>query len=132
MPWLNKKINSESARNVARNMETFLSFREEARAQHSARQKCPHQYAQGRQSAARLFQKGERYAGFGNVGQDSSCPLGNNRQKLSGEQSGPFAEETPVEKRIGTLLWEWRTARGWSLEQLAQRAGVSKAALSRW
>src|SRR5689334_15149264 len=35
-------------------------------------------------------------------------------------------------EQVGTLLWELRTARGWSLGQLAQRAGVSKAALSRW
>lgn len=35
-------------------------------------------------------------------------------------------------EQVGTLLWEWRTAAGWSLGQLAQRAGVSKSALSRW
>lgn len=35
-------------------------------------------------------------------------------------------------EQVGTLLWQWRTARGWSLGQLGQRAGVSKAALSRW
>ena len=35
-------------------------------------------------------------------------------------------------EQIGTLLWEWRTAAGWSLRQLALRAGVSKSALSRW
>jgi transcriptional regulator with XRE-family HTH domain len=35
-------------------------------------------------------------------------------------------------EHVGTLLWEWRTAAGWSLGQLAQRAGVSKAALSQW
>lgn len=33
---------------------------------------------------------------------------------------------------VGTLLWELRTAGGWSLGKLAQRAGVSKAALSQW
>jgi transcriptional regulator with XRE-family HTH domain len=31
---------------------------------------------------------------------------------------------------LGTLLWEFRTAGGWSLGRLAQRAG--KAAVSRW
>ncbi|HLK33259.1 MAG TPA: helix-turn-helix transcriptional regulator [Terriglobales bacterium] len=35
-------------------------------------------------------------------------------------------------EQVGTLLWELRTAAGWSLGQLAQRAGVSKAALSQW
>lgn len=34
--------------------------------------------------------------------------------------------------QLGTLLWEWRTARGLSLGQLAQQAGISKSALSRW
>ena len=33
---------------------------------------------------------------------------------------------------LGTLLWELRTAGGWTLGRLAQQAGVSKAALSRW
>lgn len=35
-------------------------------------------------------------------------------------------------EQLGTLLWELRTGRGWSQGQLAQRAGISKAALSRW
>lgn len=35
-------------------------------------------------------------------------------------------------EQIGTLLWELRTARKWSLGQLSERAGVSKASLSRW
>jgi hypothetical protein len=35
-------------------------------------------------------------------------------------------------EQVGTLLWSLRTARGWSLGQLAERAGVSKSALSRW
>ena len=33
---------------------------------------------------------------------------------------------------VGSLLREMRTATGWSLGALAQRAGVSKAALSQW
>lgn len=35
-------------------------------------------------------------------------------------------------EQVGTLLWEMRTARGWSLGQLARHAGVHKSALSRW
>ncbi len=35
-------------------------------------------------------------------------------------------------ERIGTLLWEMRTAGGWSQGQVARAAGVSKAALSQW
>ena len=34
--------------------------------------------------------------------------------------------------RVGTLLWEMRTAGGWSQGQLARISGVSKAALSQW
>ncbi len=34
--------------------------------------------------------------------------------------------------RVGTLLWEMRTAGGWSQGQLARLSGVSKAALSQW
>jgi transcriptional regulator with XRE-family HTH domain len=34
--------------------------------------------------------------------------------------------------QVGTLLWEMRTAGGFSLGKLAGRAGVSKAALSQW
>jgi transcriptional regulator with XRE-family HTH domain len=37
-----------------------------------------------------------------------------------------------MSEQVGTLLWEWRRAAGWSLSQLAQRAGVSKSALSQW
>jgi len=33
---------------------------------------------------------------------------------------------------VGTLLWQLRTAGGWSLGQVARRAGLSTAALSRW
>ena len=33
---------------------------------------------------------------------------------------------------LGTFLWELRTASGWTLGRLAQQAGISKAALSRW
>lgn len=35
-------------------------------------------------------------------------------------------------EHVGTLLWEIRTAANWTLGKLAQQAGVSKAALSRW
>jgi transcriptional regulator with XRE-family HTH domain len=35
-------------------------------------------------------------------------------------------------EQTGTLLWEMRTAGGWTLGRLAQQAGVSKMALSRW
>lgn len=35
-------------------------------------------------------------------------------------------------EQVGALLWELRTAGGWTLGKLARRAGVSKAALSRW
>src|SRR5262245_65761943 len=35
-------------------------------------------------------------------------------------------------EQVGMLLWELRTARGWTLGQLAQSAGVSKSALSYW
>lgn len=35
-------------------------------------------------------------------------------------------------QQVGTLLWELRTASGLSLGKLAQKAGVSKAALSQW
>jgi transcriptional regulator with XRE-family HTH domain len=34
--------------------------------------------------------------------------------------------------RIGTVLWDLRTAGGWTMGRLAQKAGVSKAALSQW
>src|SRR5690349_3765018 len=37
-----------------------------------------------------------------------------------------------MEEKVGTLLWEMRTAAGWTLGGLARQAGVSKAALSRW
>jgi transcriptional regulator with XRE-family HTH domain len=37
-----------------------------------------------------------------------------------------------VTEPVGTLLWELRTAGGWSQGKLAKRAGVSKAALSQW
>jgi transcriptional regulator with XRE-family HTH domain len=33
---------------------------------------------------------------------------------------------------VGTLLWEMRTTTTWTLGKLAERAGISKAALSRW
>src|SRR5690349_1776766 len=33
---------------------------------------------------------------------------------------------------LGTLLWELRTEKGFSLGQLAKRAGLDKSALSRW
>src|SRR5438094_10047475 len=39
---------------------------------------------------------------------------------------------TDVTEQVGTLLWELRTAGGWTLGKLAQRAGVSKSALSQW
>lgn len=35
-------------------------------------------------------------------------------------------------ERIGTLLWQWRQAAGLSQGALAQRAGVSRSALSQW
>ena len=35
-------------------------------------------------------------------------------------------------QQVGTLMWEIRTAAGLSLGKLAQKAGVSKAALSQW
>jgi transcriptional regulator with XRE-family HTH domain len=35
-------------------------------------------------------------------------------------------------EKVGTLLWELRTTGGWSLAQLAQKARVSKSALSQW
>src|SRR5262245_45588361 len=34
--------------------------------------------------------------------------------------------------QVGAQLWELRTVSGFSLGQLAQKAGVSKAALSQW
>jgi transcriptional regulator with XRE-family HTH domain len=37
-----------------------------------------------------------------------------------------------VAEQVGSLLWQWRTANGWSLGRLARAAGVSKAALSQW
>lgn len=39
---------------------------------------------------------------------------------------------TDATEQVGTLLWELRTAGGWTLGKLAQRSGVSKAALSQW
>src|SRR5579862_2029450 len=35
-------------------------------------------------------------------------------------------------KKVGTLIREMRTAGGWTLGRLAQKAGVSKATLSQW
>lgn len=37
-----------------------------------------------------------------------------------------------MQKQIGTLLWEMRTARGLSMSELARRAAISKATLSYW
>ena len=40
--------------------------------------------------------------------------------------------EVSVRNALGRLLREWRTARQWSLDQLAARAGVAKSTVSTW
>lgn len=40
-------------------------------------------------------------------------------------------DESPLDRRIADRLRELRAARGWSLEELARRSGVSRATLSR-
>jgi transcriptional regulator with XRE-family HTH domain len=41
------------------------------------------------------------------------------------------SESAEIERRIATRLGQLRTERGWSLEALAERAGISRATLSR-
>src|SRR5262249_49136441 len=95
--------------------------------------------------SATPFRKGQRYSRFGNGRQDSGGAMKNvwtirrrgktgwrkirragRRRKVVSKRGGVMAE------RLGTLLWELRTAGGWSLGRLAGKAGVDKSALSRW
>ncbi|MEU4769432.1 XRE family transcriptional regulator [Actinosynnema sp. NPDC023794] len=48
-----------------------------------------------------------------------------------GHQEGGAGHDNPLELRLAARLAELRTERAWSLEDLAQRAGVSRSTLSR-
>lgn len=43
----------------------------------------------------------------------------------------PAGKTTPMERRIAQRLTQMRNERGWSLEALSQRSGISRATLSR-
>jgi transcriptional regulator with XRE-family HTH domain len=53
------------------------------------------------------------------------------RAALSAPAPADTADSSEIERRIAARLGQLRTERGWSLEALAERSGISRATLSR-
>src|SRR5690349_11242337 len=68
--------------------------------------------------------------GFVNGRAGNFSPVGQESKQTIACQGGPRG--AGMTEHVGTLLWELRTAGGWTQGKLAQRAGVSKATLSQW
>ena len=58
--------------------------------------------------------------------------MGERASKRGGGPGEPGKGGARMSEPVGTLLWEMRAAAGFSLGELARRAGLSKATLSQW